>query len=406
MSADAARLSRDIDAIAGFSETPAVLGYSRPTFSPSWRRARNYVQEAAEAAGCRVRVDAAGNLHARPQGLSWDARAWLCGSHVDSVPTGGKYDGVTGVVAALELLRGYPSAPVELIVFAEEEGTTFGLGMLGSRAWAGTLSAGELAALRNTAGQSYLEAGAPHGVDPGRLEQERFSAASYHGLVEVHVEQGASLWKRGEPLAVVTAINGRRQYSCTLEGTANHAGSTTMDDRRDALAGAAECIRYLEALARDLRVGDSDNTVITVGRLVVDPNAINVIPGRAFFTIDFRSASPVVLDRGEERLRNRLARFAASRGLAITLERTESVPVVPLDAGVCGRLREAGRRIDVPLPDATSGALHDTAILAPLVPAAMLFVASKDGISHNPAELSRVEHIALAVRVLEEALAA
>ena len=403
---DTGRLARDIEAIGGLSEAPPSTGYSRPTFSPSWRRARDYVAREAEAAGCHTRIDAAGNLHARPAGLGGESRAWLCGSHVDSVPTGGKYDGVTGVVAALELLRTAPAIPVELIVFAEEEGTTFGLGMLGSKAWTGALGPGDLAALHNAEGRSYLEAGADHGVDARRLAAERFPASAYRGMVEVHVEQGASLWRTGEPLAVVTAINGRRQFLCVLEGAANHAGSTTMDDRRDALAGAAECIRYLESLARDLRAGDSDNTVITVGRLDVHPNAVNVIPGRTAFSIDFRSSSDEVLDRGEERLRSRLGRFAAGRGLAIVLERTESLPVVPMDGGVCERLREAGRRIDARLPDVTSGALHDTAILAPLLPAAMLFVASKDGISHNPAELSRVEHIALSVRVLGEALGA
>jgi allantoate deiminase len=400
---DAARMARDIDAIAGFSQTDPALGCNRPTFSPAWRKARDYVIREAEAAGCRTRVDAAGNVHARPSALEWGARAWLCGSHVDSVPTGGKYDGVTGVVAALELLRTSPRAPVELIVFAEEEGTTFGLGMLGSKAWAGTIGASELAALKNAEGQSYLEAGAGHGVDAGRLQAERFSGAGYFGLVEVHVEQGASLWAAGEPLAVVTAINGRRQYSCILTGTANHAGSTRMEDRRDALAGTADCIHYLESLAHDL-CSDVVHTVITVGRMEVQPNALNVIPGRVAFTIDFRSPVEAVLDRGEERLRARLSKFASGRGLSIELTRTEALPVVPMDAGVCARLREAAARVDVRLPDATSGALHDTAILAPLLPSAMLFVASKDGISHNPAELSRVEHIALAVRILAEAL--
>ena len=232
-----------------------------------------------------------------PSGWGGRRPAWLCGSHIDSVPTGGKYDGVVGVVVALEALRASPDAPLELIVFAEEEGTTFALGMLGSRAWAGTLGPEELSALVNSAGLDFLSAGAAHGVNPKRIEAERFSPASYKGLIETHVEQGPALWKAGEPVAVVTAIHGRRQYRCRIGGTANHAGSTRMADRRDALAGAAQAVTALEALARELNQ-DVDHTVITVGRITVEPNAVNVIPGIVTFSIDFRSPSDAQLDAG------------------------------------------------------------------------------------------------------------
>ncbi len=402
---DAGRLARDIECIAGFSEAAPSIGHSRPTFSPAWAQARDYVVRQAREAGCEVRVDAAGNLHARRPALGWDTPAWLCGSHIDSVPTGGKYDGVTGVVTALEVLRAAPDAPVELVVFAEEEGTTFGLGMLGSKAWVGNLDAAGLSAVKNARGESFLEAGAAHGVDGGRLAAERLDPSRYRGLVEVHVEQGAAMWRSGVPIAVVTAINGRRQYWCILEGAANHAGSTTMEDRRDALAGAAEIIRYLESLAHDLADG-APGTVITVGRIEAYPNALNVIAGRAAFSIDFRSPSEPVLARGEERLAARRPKLAAARGLRMDLSRTEILPVVPLDTAVCARLRDAARRLGHAIPDAASGALHDSAIVAPFLPTAMLFVSSRDGISHNPAEHSRVEDIALAAQVLVEAFLA
>ncbi len=397
------RMARDIEAIAAFTEEDPHVGHSRPTFSKAWRQARDYVMSQAKAAGCETRVDAAGNVHARPQRLGWETPAWLCGSHIDSVPTGGKYDGVVGVVVALEALRASPDAPIELIVFTEEEGTTFNLGMLGSRAWAGTLGPEELSALVNSKGMDFLSAGATHGVNPKRMEAERFSPAPYKGLIETHVEQGPALWRAGEPVAVVTAIHGRRQYRCRIGGTANHAGSTRMADRRDALAGAAQAVTSLEALARELNQ-DVDHTVITVGRISVEPNAVNVIPGIVTFSIDFRSPSDAQLDLGDERLRGTISRIASSRGLALELSCIEKQPVVPLDQGVCEMLREAARRLDVRLPDAASGALHDTAILAPLLPSAMLFVASRDGISHNPAEFSRIEHIALAARIVVEAV--
>src|SRR3954468_23199886 len=153
MSIDVTRIRTDIEAIARCTATPGA-GATRPTFSPAWAEARAYVIVQAEAAGCEVRTDAAGNVHARPAGLGWETPAWLVGSHIDSVPNGGDYDGVAGVVVALELLRsagddGIADLPVELIVFAEEEGPTFGLGMLGSRAWVGELTADQLGSLRN-----------------------------------------------------------------------------------------------------------------------------------------------------------------------------------------------------------------------------------------------------------------
>ncbi len=400
---DAGRIARDIDVIAGFSESDPRIGHSRPTFSAAWRRARDYVLAQAEAAGCVTRIDAAGNAHARPARMGWEKPAWLCGSHIDSVPTGGRYDGVVGVIVALEVLRASPGAPMELVVFAEEEGTTFNLGMLGSRAWAGTIGAHELASLRNRHGDDFFKAGEPHGVRADRLVADRFTPTPYRGLIEAHVEQGPGLWNAGEHVAVVTAIHGRRQYHCSLRGQANHAGSTRMGDRRDALAGAAELVMTLEDLARELDRG-VEHTVITVGHIAVEPNALNVVPGAVSLTIDFRSPSDEQLRAGDERIRAAAAAIARRRGLEHDITMTEDIPVVPMDAGVCALLRQAAARIGSRLPDAASGALHDTAILAPFLPAAMLFVASRDGISHNPAEYSRTEDIALAARIVAEAV--
>jgi len=399
------RMARDIEAIAACSETDPRIGYGRPTFSPAWRRARDYVIERAAEAGAAARIDAAGNVHARSPGLEAGQKAWLCGSHIDSVPTGGKFDGVVGVVVALEVLRAAPEAPMELIVFAEEEGTTFGLGMVGSRAWAGTLPPEKLRLLRNAEGQDYLAAGAEHGVAAERLAAERLRPDDYLGLIEAHVEQGPAMWNAGQAVAVVTGIAGRRQFSCTLAGQANHAGATRMKDRRDALAGAAQAIGALEAWAREME-GEQSATVLTVGRLELEPNAVNVIPGKATFTIDFRARSDEILARGDIVLRALVADIAARRGLDCRLSRTEELPAVSLDSGICSRLRDAARRRGVEAPDAVSGALHDTAILAPFLPAAMLFVASEGGVSHNPAEFSRIEDVAQAARIVAEAVRA
>lgn len=396
MKINADRIARDVEAIAGFSECPPDIGFSRPTFSAPWAAACDYVIDQAARVGCKYRCDAHGNLHIRREETDWSVPRWLCGSHLDSVPTGGKYDGVTGVVVALELLR--CGADIELIVFAEEEGTTFGLGMLGSRSWVGALSPEQLGAVRNRHGQTYLEAGAGFGVRADAMLRERLNAAQYVGLIEVHPEQGLSLWNRGISLAVVDRINGRRQYRVSLEGQCNHAGSTRMSERRDALAGAAEIVCELERLGRAL-AEQLDYTVLTVGRLDVDPNALNVIAGRVIFTIDFRAPSYEMLAEGDAALRTRIHEIAAARRLSFTMSMTEDQPPAPMSAEVIARLERAASAPGMTLHRVPSGALHDAAILAPHLPTAMIFVASRGGISHHPSEFSRIEDIAAAAHL-------
>src|SRR4051794_27441957 len=222
------RIQSDIDAIAGFTETPGE-GATRPTFSNAWRQARDYVIGQLEAAGCKVKIDPAGNVHARPNAIGWDSPVWISGSHIDSVPHGGNFDGVVGIVTVMEVFRAAReelkvAVPLELVIWAEEEGTTFGLGMIGSRAFVGELGVEQLVALKNAAGQSYLEAGEPHGVARDMLATDRLKTTNVIGLIEVHVEQGAALWNEDARAAVVTGIAGRRQYRCEMRGVANHAG--------------------------------------------------------------------------------------------------------------------------------------------------------------------------------------
>jgi allantoate deiminase len=401
MPISADRIRADIDAIARFTESPG--GADRPTFSNAWRAARDYVMEQAKRVGCKVRIDAAGNMHARPESVDCATPVWLSGSHIDSVPRGGSYDGVAGIVTPLEVLRaaqedGIAAPPLELIIFAEEEGTTFGLGMLGSRAWVGDLSAEQLSAVRNPRGENYIEAGAPHDVRPSMLLEDAFDARQYLGLVEVHIEQGPGMWKANMPLAVVTAIAGRKQYKVKLTGLANHAGSTSMADRKDALVAAAVCVLQLEGLANGL----GEQTVITVGRIECHPNAINVIPAHVEFTIDFRGPSQSVLIDGDAQIRQRIEQVCSRRGIEHTIQQTEDAPAVQMDADLCANLTRLAAKVAKESATAVSGALHDAAILAPHLPTAMLFVPSKDGISHNPAEFSRAEDIALAASILLE----
>jgi allantoate deiminase len=390
MAISAERIRHDIEAIARCTETPGA-GASRPTFSPAWGAAAQYVRNQLESAGCDVRMDGAGNLLARPKTVGWEQPAWLCGSHLDSVPHGGDYDGVAGVVVALEVLRSaaderIAGLPLELIVFAEEEGTTFGLGMIGSRAMTGELNAEQLSQLRNAAGENYLEAGRPFGVDPQRLTR---SITGLLGLIEVHIEQGPGMWQRDQRLALVSAIAGRRQYKMKIMGRANHAGATAMGDRRDALAGAAQVILALEEMA----AGISPRAVITVGRLLNHPNAVNVIPDRVEFSADWRAPDDALLERGDELIRQIMTNVCAERGLECEIEQTESISARPMDARLGRRFGE--------LPGVVSGALHDSAVVSKYLPTTMLFVPSRDGISHHPTEFSRIEDIAGAALAVE-----
>jgi hydantoinase/carbamoylase family amidase len=390
------RISQDIETIAGFNESTAAIGFSRPTFSTAWKNARDYVIAEAEKAGCKTRIDAFGNVQARPKILDWNGRAWLSGSHIDSVPTGGKYDGVAGVVCALEVLRSGHEAgqtiPLELIVFAEEEGTTFGFGMIGSRLWTGDVQPQEITSFRNAAGKKYLEAGASCGVRPDAFASDRFNPSHYRGLIEIHIEQGPAMWEKKVPVAVVTAISGRKQYKIELKGVPNHAGSTPMSYRFDALTAAAKIINDLEKLAAKI----SPQTVATVGRIECEPNAINVIPGTVRMTVDLRSPDADDLQAGHDGLVRMIRESAAKEANFV---KTEDQPIVQMDVQLVAKLRKA---LGTSVPTTISGALHDAAILAPHLPTAMLFVASKDGISHNPVEFSRIEDIATAAGVLEK----
>jgi allantoate deiminase len=393
------RIQRDIERIAAFSECAPCVGHSRPTFSPAWEKAVAYIIQEAALVGAVAAFDPFGNVHIRRPGRA--GSVWLSGSHLDSVPTGGRFDGVAGVVAPLEVLRCQPQAPLEVIVFAEEEGTTFQRGMLGSQGWTGGLLASDLEQYKNSNGANYLSAGRPFGVDPTRMDSEKLVPSNYCGFVELHIEQGNFLWKRGMAVGLVDRIHGRRQYHVRIEGTANHAGSTRMEDRRDALVGAAGMIEGLEQLAKKL-CNQAEHTVITVGRLKVFPNALNVIPGTVEFTLDFRSPSDTTLSAGEEQIKELIEHHCDRRQLAYHWHQTEVIPPLNMDPELCHQASEAAHRLGIPLPRVSSGALHDAAILAPFLPTTMLFVASRDGISHHPEEYSQISDLVQATRILAE----
>jgi hydantoinase/carbamoylase family amidase len=397
------RIANDIAKIGKLTETPDTGTINRTPFSVPWGQARDYVVGELEALGCKIRVDSAGNVHARPTAISWEAAAWLSGSHLDTIPNGGNYDGVIGVIAVLEAMRAARedlkiAVPLELVIWAATE-PAFGMAMIGSRSYVAELNAHTLAELRNARGLTYTQAGAPFGVDPAKLAGDKLKKSTIIGYVEVHAEEGLTMWGQGLQVACVTNISGRRQYRCELVGAPNHAGSTAMHDRRDALTGAAEMIVSLEKLALELR----KETVITVGRIECEPNMMNFIAGKVTFTIDLRSPSTTVLAQADQAIQKLFVKVAKQRKLQHKIELTDSRAGIDFDQRICSKMHKAARakRIE-PMIDMTSGAIHDAAVLAEHIPSAMLFVPSRDGISHSPEEYSRPDDIAAAVTVLLE----
>jgi hydantoinase/carbamoylase family amidase len=403
------RIQSDLTAIARFSDPPGpsatlVTGTNRLAFSPAWRQARDYVQTQLESIGCHLRVDAAGNLHARPSAIAWTSPAWMSGSHLDTLPNGGNYDGIVGVIAALEALRAARedlkiSIPLEMVVWAASDPATFGMGMLGSRAIVGAVDLQQLGTLKNALGQSYLEAGAAHGVLPDRIASDRLNPVSVVGFIEVHPEEGPSLWNLGVSVGCATEVTGRRHYRCELEGHAGHAGTTPMRDRLDALAGAAEAIVILEKLAHEM----GHHTLITIGQLTCKPNAINRIAERVTFTIDMRCTRMPLMANGDQAIRKNLDKIVERRKLRMKIDVAESQPVVELDKRVNSKMRKsaASRRIES-IADMPCGTFHDAAVLAGHLPSGLLLVPSRDGISHAPAEFTPAEDIAAAVGILME----
>jgi allantoate deiminase len=343
-------------------------------------------------------LDAAGNLIAR-----WNSDhpgpALLLGSHLDSVPTGGRYDGALGVLgglAAVELLRerGFtPSRPVWLAAFMDEEGTRFGESMFGSRAFAGE-DLSSYVEHRDDDGVSVAEAIRAAGLDPTALGSA-VAIDQVAAFVELHVEQGRVLADAGIDVRVVTAIVGLVQASVEIRGQSDHGGATPMVGRRDALVAAARIITALRDWAR----GESDLTA-TIGSISVSPGAYNVIPGECRFSVDLRAADQADFESAPAALQSLVERLATEEAVEASVSFTDQIPPAPLDEELIGLIERAAEAEGASHMRLPSGAGHDAQVLARRVPTAMVFVPSADGISHSPDEFTAPEHCELGARIL------
>lgn len=375
-------------------------GVARFSFTDEERAAKDLVAAYMKEAGLAVREDAAGNLIGRREGRDPNSPAVLIGSHIDSVNGGGDFDGPLGVLAGVEVLqtmneRGVETGhPVEVVAFTDEEGARFSFGMIGSRALAGALAPEELR-LEDADGVSIAEAMRTRGFDPERVAEAARPEGSVAAYVELHIEQGRVLENEGFPVGVVTGIAGPVWARVSLTGETGHAGTTPMSLRRDALAAAAELMGIIEEEAA--RTG---TTVGTVGWIEAKLGGVNIIPGRVEFTLDLRDIDEKVRDGVEERIRERALETCERRGVELEFEELQRMPPVPCSEVVRGAVERACGEVGVRPFALPSGAGHDGMHLAELCPIGMIFVRSRAGISHNPAEWSSREDCEVGLNVL------
>jgi len=354
-------------------------------------------------AGCSVSVDRMGNIFARRPGKNPSLPPVLAGSHLDTQPTGGKFDGVYGVLAGLEVVRtlndlGYETeAPVEIVVWTNEEGSRFSPPMVGSGVFAGVFD------LNYGLERPDNLTGVTMGAELERIGfagPEPVGGRKVTAYFEAHIEQGPILEDRKKPIGVVTGAQGQRWYEITVTGQEAHAGPTPMPKRRDALVGAA---RMIDAVNR-IGLAHPPYACATVGFAQVSPNSRNTIPGRVFFTVDFRHPDDAVLTAMDGELRAACAEIAERIGLALEVKEFWYFPPTPFDKTCVATVRQATEALGYPNMDIVSGAGHDAVYMARVAPTAMIFVPCVGGISHNEIEDAKPDDLAMGCAVLLNAV--
>ena len=380
--------------IAQMSEEPGRI--TRRFLTPPMHEVHKFLRSRMESLGMTVHTDAAGNLRGLWQPPDARGKRLVLGSHIDTVPDAGAFDGVLGVALALEWTRLAQELklplPIEMIAFSEEEGVRFGVPFLGSRAVAGRFGPA-LLALKDADGVAVEQAIRSFGLDPGKIDDAALDADAL-GFVEIHIEQGPVLESEGLSVAAVTAIVGQSRLTAEFRGHANHSGTTPMRLRRDALAGAAEWISAVESIALQ-----SEGLIATVGKIDVSPNAANVIAGVARVRLDVRHADDASRKAAVESILAQAYAIAEKRGLTLEIARQMDQPAVPMDERLTAHLADAIGAAGLPERLMTSGAGHDAMVMAARVPTTMLFLRSPGGLSHHPNETVREEDVEATLNV-------
>jgi N-carbamoyl-L-amino-acid hydrolase len=395
------RIAEDLETLSGFRERSAP-GWTRRVFTAVDDDAREWVAQQMRRAGFEVARDAGANLIGTLRGTTGEAGAVVTGSHTDTVQGGGRFDGIAGVLGAIEAARCLTDAGVRLgrdlvvVDFLGEEPNDFGLSCVGSRVVAGHLDDHHLE-LTDPAGRTLAAALKDTGGDPSALSAAKWQPQRVHCFLELHIEQGPMLEQTGTPIGVVTGIAGIHRLSATLAGQPDHAGTTPMDLRRDALCGGAEVVLALERLA-------ANGGVATVGRMDVDPGALNVVPGAVELWAEARSSDDAWLAEIGKLFEAELRAIAVRRRLEPVVRWLSKEAPVPVTDWVAGTITDAAGSLGLGTIALPSGAGHDASLMANLGPMGMIFVPSRDGRSHCPEEWTDLDQIGAGVAVLTEAI--
>lgn len=395
MNINAQRLEETLRTIGEIARNPENGGRNRQALSDGDKEGRDLFCKWLKEAGLEIRIDEIGNIFGIRKGTDPDALPVMMGSHLDTVKDGGMFDGAYGVLGGLEVIRTLndnsieTKAPVVVAVFTNEEGSRFQVDMMGSSYYTGKGKLEDLYAVTDDDGKTVKE----ELERTGYLGSQTIKAGRYF---ELHIEQGPRLWREGIPICAVTGIQGISWWKYVITGQPNHAGSTPMEMRHDALIAAAEVITEVEKLAH--RIGN--DCVATVGRIKVEPDIVNIVPGKASFMVDLRQFDKDLFYKAHNELNEIVKKAAEKRGLTWTMENPVNVPPVVFDTDMVDTVENAAIKLGFRVSRKYSAACHDAQFLATICPTAMIFVPSINGKSHCPEEWTEFEDIAKGCNVL------
>ncbi|WP_370644640.1 allantoate deiminase [Sporosarcina sp. ACRSL] len=379
-------------------------GVTRLLYTKEWIEAQKALEKQMQEDGLTTRYDEIGNLYGRLEGSRYQDETILTGSHVDTVKSGGKLDGAFGIVSgvlALRLLKeqyGQPLRNLEVVSFAEEEGSRFPYAFWGSKNFVGIAKKEEVLDIEDFDGVPFVQAMRDAGFN-FRDESKPFRN-DIKGFVEIHIEQGNVLENEGKDIGVVHSIVGQRRFTIEITGVANHAGTTPMGYRKDALVAASHMIQDITNKAIEY----GDPLVATVGKIEVQPSIVNVVAGSALFTLDVRHTEKEVLVKFTTELTNIIKRIAGTSGVEAAIDMWMDEDPIPMDPQIVEAIEKQTKENGLNYKMMHSGAGHDSQIIAPVVPTAMIFVPSREGISHNPLEYTSPEQLAVGVQALMNSL--
>lgn len=398
------RMTKDLNQLATYTSTSS--GVTRLSFTKEERAAKDYLKKQARAHELDTTEDAIGNLFIRYPSENTEAKTLLIGSHIDSVVSGGEYDGTLGVVVGLELLRHASETHLtlpfhlEVVAFTDEEGARFKTGMIGSRAFAGTFHEDELTYVDDQS-ITLKEARSEAMSQPLELSEIKADAGKLLGYLEVHIEQGKVLEQLDLPVGIVSGIVGLNWYDIEINGEAGHAGATPMDDRNDPVIAQSAFMLQLHN-----EVKNNSQAVVTFGQIQVEPGSINVIPSKATFSIDLRDIEQTELDRLDQHIRELAKDIETDYGVTINIKKLDEAKPVKMADTMISHLETAVKGNGYPVHILPSGAGHDAMHLAEITQAGMLFLRTPNGVSHRPDETVIPEDVLVAADVLLDTILA